>query len=252
MPSEHPPEPGRPDPEVLLRQVQAAERAARRGQLKIFLGYASGVGKSFRLFDEGRRRHARGEDVVIAATQPEVDADVAEVMRGAGEHSHADTRRRAGHRRAGGAAPASRSLPRGRPGVRQPAGQPSREAVRGRPGNPRARDLGAHVDQSRVHRRAAGIRPAHYRQIAAGERPAAVRRIGRRDRRRRCSSGGDPRGTRRRWRHDPGAAGAAAFTAAGAGIAAHGRCRRSSARDVSRAARHPDRRGGRRSGFWCA
>jgi two-component system sensor histidine kinase KdpD len=82
MPSEHPPEPGRPDPEVLLRQVQAAERAARRGQLKIFLGYTSGVGKSFRLFDEGRRRHARCEDVVIAATQPEVDADVAEVMRG--------------------------------------------------------------------------------------------------------------------------------------------------------------------------
>src|ERR1700756_2357146 len=58
------------DPEALLRQVEAAERAEHRGQLKIFLGYASGVGKSFRLFDEGRRRHARGEDVVIAAMQP--------------------------------------------------------------------------------------------------------------------------------------------------------------------------------------
>ncbi len=43
------------DPETLLRQVEAAERAERRGQLKIFLGYASGVGKSFKLFDEGRR-----------------------------------------------------------------------------------------------------------------------------------------------------------------------------------------------------
>ena len=82
MPSHRPPEPGRPDPEVLLRQAQAAERAAGRGQLKIFLGYASGVGKSFRLFDEGRRRHARGEDVVIVATQPEVYDDVAEAMRG--------------------------------------------------------------------------------------------------------------------------------------------------------------------------
>ena len=57
------------DPEALLRQVEAEERAKRRGQLKIFLGYASGVGKSFRLFDEGRRRHERGEDVVIAAMQ---------------------------------------------------------------------------------------------------------------------------------------------------------------------------------------
>ncbi len=59
------------DPEALLRQVEAAERAERRGQLKIFLGYASGVGKSFRLFDEARRRRERGEDVVVAATQPD-------------------------------------------------------------------------------------------------------------------------------------------------------------------------------------
>jgi two-component system sensor histidine kinase KdpD len=72
----------RPDPDELLRQVQAEARAAQRGQLKIFLGYASGVGKSFKLFDEGRRRHARGEDVVIAATQAEVPEDIAEVIRG--------------------------------------------------------------------------------------------------------------------------------------------------------------------------
>jgi two-component system, OmpR family, sensor histidine kinase KdpD len=69
------------DPEALLRRIEAAERAERRGQLKIFLGYASGVGKSFKLFDEGRRRHERGEDVVIAATQADVDG-VADVIRG--------------------------------------------------------------------------------------------------------------------------------------------------------------------------
>src|ERR1700757_2853990 len=70
------------DPEALLRQVEAAERAEHRGQLKIFLGYASGVGKSFKLFDEGRRRHERGEDLVIAALQPEVPDEVAAVIRG--------------------------------------------------------------------------------------------------------------------------------------------------------------------------
>src|SRR5215471_7051734 len=43
-----------------------------RGRLKVFLGYASGVGKSFRMFDEGRRRHERGQDVVAGALQPEV------------------------------------------------------------------------------------------------------------------------------------------------------------------------------------
>ena len=71
----------RRDPEALLRQVEAAERAERRGQLKVFLGYASGVGKSFRLFDEGRRRRQRGEDVIVAATQADSPPDVAEIIR---------------------------------------------------------------------------------------------------------------------------------------------------------------------------
>jgi two-component system sensor histidine kinase KdpD len=71
----------RRDPEALLRDVEAVERAAQRGQLKIFLGYASGVGKSFKLFDEGRRRHERGEDVVVAATQPQVAPEIERVIR---------------------------------------------------------------------------------------------------------------------------------------------------------------------------
>jgi len=71
---------GRPDPEALLRHVEAAERAQHRGSLKIFLGYASGVGKSFRMLDEGRRRRERGEDVVVAAVQPEVSPEVASVL----------------------------------------------------------------------------------------------------------------------------------------------------------------------------
>ena len=69
------------DPEALLRQVEAAERAERRGQLKIFLGYTSGVGKSFKLLDEGRRRRERGEDVVVAATQPASSPESEDVIR---------------------------------------------------------------------------------------------------------------------------------------------------------------------------
>jgi two-component system sensor histidine kinase KdpD len=69
------------DAEALLRQIEAAERAEHRGQLKVFLGYASGVGKSFRLFDEGRRRHERGEDVVVAAAQTDSAPEVAHVIR---------------------------------------------------------------------------------------------------------------------------------------------------------------------------
>lgn len=60
----------RPDPEQLLRKVQAEEERERRGKLKVFLGYASGVGKSLRMLKEGRRRRDRGgEDVVVGATQ---------------------------------------------------------------------------------------------------------------------------------------------------------------------------------------
>jgi two-component system, OmpR family, sensor histidine kinase KdpD len=47
-----------------------------RGRLKVFLGYASGVGKSFRMFDEGRRRRDRGQDVVVGALQLKVPPDL--------------------------------------------------------------------------------------------------------------------------------------------------------------------------------
>src|SRR5579863_9873387 len=71
----------RPSPDELLRRVQAEEEYERRGRLKIFLGYASGVGKSFRMFDEGRRRHERGQDVVIGAIQPMTPPELAELLR---------------------------------------------------------------------------------------------------------------------------------------------------------------------------
>jgi two-component system, OmpR family, sensor histidine kinase KdpD len=70
----------RPDPEQLLRLVQAEEDAARRGKLKIFLGYASGVGKSFRMLDEGRRRKERGQDVVVAAAQPDPPPEIQQLL----------------------------------------------------------------------------------------------------------------------------------------------------------------------------
>lgn len=73
-------EPRRPDPEQLLRQAQAEERYAREGRLKIFLGYSSGVGKSLRMFDEGRRRKERGQDVLVVAVQPKASPDVAAVL----------------------------------------------------------------------------------------------------------------------------------------------------------------------------
>ena len=70
----------KPTPEELLRRVEAEEDFARRGRLKVFLGYASGVGKSYRMLDEGRRRKQRGQDVVVAALQPSRDEAVGSLL----------------------------------------------------------------------------------------------------------------------------------------------------------------------------
>lgn len=66
----------RPDPELLLRRISAQDEQLQHERLKVFLGYASGVGKSFRMLDEGRRRRARGQDVVIGAIQPNLPAEL--------------------------------------------------------------------------------------------------------------------------------------------------------------------------------
>jgi len=75
-----PAEPHRKTPDELLRELEAEERQITRGRLKIFLGYASGVGKSYRMFDEARRRRERGQDVVVAGVQRDMPADVAELL----------------------------------------------------------------------------------------------------------------------------------------------------------------------------
>jgi two-component system sensor histidine kinase KdpD len=70
----------RRDPERLLKQIEEEERRSKRGRLKVFLGYASGVGKSAKMFNEGRRRRERGEDVVVGAIQPKSSPEVEELL----------------------------------------------------------------------------------------------------------------------------------------------------------------------------
>ena len=53
-------EDARPDPEALL----AAAARAGRGHLKIFLGAAPGVGKTWEMLDAAQAKAARGLDVV--------------------------------------------------------------------------------------------------------------------------------------------------------------------------------------------
>jgi two-component system sensor histidine kinase KdpD len=55
----------RPDPDDLLAQVQAEERQQKKGRLKIFLGYAAGVGKTYAMLEAAHQRKDEGVDVVI-------------------------------------------------------------------------------------------------------------------------------------------------------------------------------------------
>jgi two-component system, OmpR family, sensor histidine kinase KdpD len=49
-----------------LADVRATRPPGSRGQLRIYLGSAAGVGKTFAMLNEGHRRRERGTDVVIA------------------------------------------------------------------------------------------------------------------------------------------------------------------------------------------
>ncbi len=55
----------RPNPDELLARVQAEEQQQARGRLKIFLGYAAGVGKTYSMLEAAHQRQAEGVDVVI-------------------------------------------------------------------------------------------------------------------------------------------------------------------------------------------
>jgi two-component system sensor histidine kinase KdpD len=56
----------RPNPDELLARVQAEEQREARGRLKIFLGYAAGVGKTYAMLEAAHQRKAEGIDLVAA------------------------------------------------------------------------------------------------------------------------------------------------------------------------------------------
>ena len=61
----------RPSPEQLLAQVQEPS-AAGCGRLKIFFGYAPGVGKTYAMLEEARELALSGEDMLVGYVEPHV------------------------------------------------------------------------------------------------------------------------------------------------------------------------------------
>jgi len=72
----------RPDPDALLARVQREEAKAKRGKLKIFFGATAGVGKTYAMLEEARRRKAAGEDVVVGYVEPHGRAETEALLEG--------------------------------------------------------------------------------------------------------------------------------------------------------------------------
>ncbi|MGD0862305.1 MAG: sensor histidine kinase KdpD [Candidatus Limnocylindrales bacterium] len=57
-------DPGRPTGDQMLARLTAEQKAAR-GRLRVYMGMAPGVGKTYKMLEEAHRRHDRGTDVVV-------------------------------------------------------------------------------------------------------------------------------------------------------------------------------------------
>lgn len=71
----------RPDPEDLLERI-SSERNASTGKLKIFFGYAAGVGKTYAMLEEAQALMKAGADVVAGYIEPHTRPDTAALAEG--------------------------------------------------------------------------------------------------------------------------------------------------------------------------
>lgn len=73
----------RPDPDELLRRVQREEAEAKRGKLKIFFGFAPGVGKTYRMLQVARDLVSDQKlDVVVGIVETHKRTDTAALTLG--------------------------------------------------------------------------------------------------------------------------------------------------------------------------
>jgi two-component system, OmpR family, sensor histidine kinase KdpD len=71
----------RPTGDEMLARVRA-EGAGSRGRLRIYLGMAPGVGKTYKMLDEGHRRLARGTDLVVGFVEAHGRQHTLELLQG--------------------------------------------------------------------------------------------------------------------------------------------------------------------------
>ena len=123
------------EPAQTTQAAQAAGTKAR-GQLRIYLGSAAGVGKTFAMLGEGHRRQERGTDVVVAFVETHGREHTAALLRRPGGHPAHPAGLPRHHLRGDGrrrrARPGARDRARRRVRAHQRAGIAEREALAGR------------------------------------------------------------------------------------------------------------------------
>ncbi|WP_058301574.1 sensor histidine kinase [Gorillibacterium timonense] len=74
-------EEGRPDPDRILQQIRSGE-PKRVGRLKIFFGYAAGVGKTYAMLDDAQEQLRCGVDVVAGYVEPHTRPETTQLLSG--------------------------------------------------------------------------------------------------------------------------------------------------------------------------
>lgn len=70
----------RPDPDQLLAEVQSERTREQRGRLKVFFGMCAGVGKTYAMLEEARKRAAEGWDVLVGYAEPHIRPDTEAIL----------------------------------------------------------------------------------------------------------------------------------------------------------------------------
>lgn len=70
------------DPDILLKKIRACEKNEKLGHLKIFFGYAAGVGKTYAMLEAAHLAKSHGVDVVVGYVEPHPRPETAELLEG--------------------------------------------------------------------------------------------------------------------------------------------------------------------------
>ena len=72
----------RPNPDKLLEQVKEEEARENQGKLKIFFGYAAGVGKTYAMLEAARQAAESGIDVAAGYIEPHARPETMALLNG--------------------------------------------------------------------------------------------------------------------------------------------------------------------------